>query len=228
MLTLHSNDVVLFQGDSITDGNRGRNEDPNHILGHGFACMISAKLGADNLAAQPVFLNRGQSGDGIQELLCRWRKDGILLRPTILNLLIGINDSSAFHSYGADGSGMPAERYEEILQMLLTDAYKELPGLETVLCEPFYLPYGEMGEREKRIKREVSGYAGVVKRLAEEFGCVFLPLQEKLKEASGECDSRYIVWDWVHPTMVGHEILTREWFRVAAPALERKRAGRNG
>lgn len=125
-------------------------------------------------------MNRGQSGDGIQELLCRWRKDGILLRPTILNLLIGINDSSAFHSYGADGSGMPAERYEEILQMLLTDAYKELPGLETVLCEPFYLPYGEIGEREKRIKREVSGYAGVVKRLAEEFGCVFLPLQEEL------------------------------------------------
>jgi hypothetical protein len=24
---------ILFQGDSITDGNRGRNSDPNHILG---------------------------------------------------------------------------------------------------------------------------------------------------------------------------------------------------
>jgi hypothetical protein len=27
---------ILFQGDSITDGNRGRNTDPNHILGHGY------------------------------------------------------------------------------------------------------------------------------------------------------------------------------------------------
>jgi hypothetical protein len=27
---------VLFQGDSITDGNRGRSADPNHILGHGY------------------------------------------------------------------------------------------------------------------------------------------------------------------------------------------------
>ena len=26
---------ILFQGDSITDGNRGRSADPNHILGHG-------------------------------------------------------------------------------------------------------------------------------------------------------------------------------------------------
>ena len=24
--------VILFQGDSITDGNRGRNADPNHIM----------------------------------------------------------------------------------------------------------------------------------------------------------------------------------------------------
>jgi len=27
---------ILFQGDFITDGNRGRNTDPNHILGHGY------------------------------------------------------------------------------------------------------------------------------------------------------------------------------------------------
>ena len=27
---------ILFQGDSITDGNRGRSKDPNHILGHGY------------------------------------------------------------------------------------------------------------------------------------------------------------------------------------------------
>lgn len=28
--------TFLFQGDSITDGGRGRTEDPNHILGHGY------------------------------------------------------------------------------------------------------------------------------------------------------------------------------------------------
>jgi hypothetical protein len=26
--------IILFQGDSITDGNRGRNDDWNHVLGH--------------------------------------------------------------------------------------------------------------------------------------------------------------------------------------------------
>lgn len=39
------NTRILFQGDSITDGNRGRNEDPNHILGHGYVFIIAAKYG---------------------------------------------------------------------------------------------------------------------------------------------------------------------------------------
>ena len=36
---------ILFQGDSITDGNRGRRADPNHILGHGYVFIIAAKYG---------------------------------------------------------------------------------------------------------------------------------------------------------------------------------------
>ena len=39
--------VILFQGDSITDGNRGRNTDPNHIMGHGYAFSIASRVGAD-------------------------------------------------------------------------------------------------------------------------------------------------------------------------------------
>ena len=40
--------VFLFQGDSITDGNRGRNyKDPNHILGHGYPFSIASRTGFD-------------------------------------------------------------------------------------------------------------------------------------------------------------------------------------
>ena len=37
---------ILFQGDSSTDGNRGRSADPNHILGHGYVFLIAARHGA--------------------------------------------------------------------------------------------------------------------------------------------------------------------------------------
>ena len=35
MIYLNSEDIVLFSGDSITDGNRGRKMDCNHTMGHG-------------------------------------------------------------------------------------------------------------------------------------------------------------------------------------------------
>ena len=38
--------TFLFQGDSITDGNRGRNLDPNHIMGHGYAYSVASRISA--------------------------------------------------------------------------------------------------------------------------------------------------------------------------------------
>ena len=39
--------TILFQGDSITDGGRGRTADPNHVLGHSYAFSIGSRLTAD-------------------------------------------------------------------------------------------------------------------------------------------------------------------------------------
>ena len=39
---------ILFQGDSITDMNRGRDEsDRNHYLGHSYVYLIASRLHAD-------------------------------------------------------------------------------------------------------------------------------------------------------------------------------------
>ena len=59
---------ILFQGDSITDGNRGRSADPNHILGHGYAFLIAAKFGAAFPEAKLEFFNRGVSGNTVLDL----------------------------------------------------------------------------------------------------------------------------------------------------------------
>src|SRR3982751_3727560 len=83
---------VLFQGDSITDGNRGRSEDPNHILGHGYAFIIAAKYGDVYAERNLVFINRGISGNKVSDLAKRWQKDTIDLKPDVLSILIGVND----------------------------------------------------------------------------------------------------------------------------------------
>ncbi len=48
MINLKENTVVLFQGDSITDGARGRNEDLNHIMGHSYQYIVGARIQGDN------------------------------------------------------------------------------------------------------------------------------------------------------------------------------------
>ncbi len=40
-------------------------KNPNHILGHSDAALIAAKLGHNMRRYQPVFINRGISGDRV-------------------------------------------------------------------------------------------------------------------------------------------------------------------
>src|SRR5580698_2943892 len=119
---------ILFQGDSITDGNRGRNADPNHILGHGYVFIIAAKFGAAFPEANLEFFNRGVSGNTVLDLEKRWPKDTLELKPDILSVLIGVNDK---------GHGVPLDQYEQTYDRLLTDAMAANPKLKLVLCEPF-------------------------------------------------------------------------------------------
>ena len=90
--------IFLFQGDSITDGNRGRNNDPNHIMGHGYAFSIASRLGADFPEKHFSFYNRGISGNKITDLEARWQKDVLDLKPGVLSILVGVNDVDSVKS----------------------------------------------------------------------------------------------------------------------------------
>ena len=115
---------VLFQGDSITDGNRGRNEDPNHILGHGYCFIIAAQYGARFPERRLTFLNRGVSGNKVTDLAARWQKDTLDLKPDVLSILIGINDSGR----------VPLEDYEQVYDRLLEDAKATNPNIHFILA----------------------------------------------------------------------------------------------
>ncbi len=104
---------VLFQGDSITDGNRGRTADPNHILGHGYAFLIAAKYGAMLPERELTFLNRGVSGNTVADLAARWQKDTLDLKPDLLSILVGINDA---------GRKVPLEAFEKGYEQLTRTA----------------------------------------------------------------------------------------------------------
>ncbi|MDQ6762648.1 MAG: hypothetical protein M3015_08475 [Bacteroidota bacterium] len=61
--SLKKNYTFLFQGDSITDGNRTRDNDWNHLMGHGYVYIIASKLWYEYPGKKFKIYNRGVSGN---------------------------------------------------------------------------------------------------------------------------------------------------------------------
>ncbi len=193
---------ILFQGDSITDGNRGRNADPNHILGHGYQFIIASKYGAELAERHLTFLNRGISGNRVSDLAGRWQKDTLDLKPDVLSILIGINDLCF---------GVSAEQYDQRYDQLLADTVKALPNTRLVLCEPFGLPAGERKNTWEDHRAQIAARDAIVNRLGEKYHAPVVHFQKMFEGATNRAPADYWIWDGVHPTYSGHQLMADEW-----------------
>lgn len=216
MLTLRKNEVLLFQGDSITDGNRGRNSDLNHVMGHGYQYIVGAKLHVDNLEKNIKVLNRAISGNRIADLYGRWVEDTLNLNPTVLSILIGVND--AWFSY-ENKCGSDVKRYEKIYRMMLDETIEHNPSCKLVIMEPFVGEYFSEEKRKQFFWDYVSALAQSAKGIAADYGAVFVPLQEMFNEYSKRIPAENLIWDGVHPTIIGHELIARKWLECAEKEL---------
>lgn len=205
---IQANDHILFQGDSITNAFRKPEEVCNaYQLGSGYAMIIAAKL----LAARPRetlrFTNRGVSGEGIIELTNRWQTDCLDLRPDVLSLLVGINDSRPIEPNPATS----LEEYEQHYRALLARTRAALPSVRLVLCEPFVLRAGNVQERAVN---DVAARGEIVRRLAAESGAVLVPLQAVFADALLRAPADYWSFDGIHPNAQGHWLIAEAWLRA--------------
>jgi lysophospholipase L1-like esterase len=53
----------------------------------------------------------------------------------------------------------------------------------------------------------------VVRKLAEKYDAVFVGFQEVFDKACKKMHCNYWIWDGVHPTVPGHELMAREWLK---------------
>jgi lysophospholipase L1-like esterase len=203
---------VLFQGDSITDGNRGRSPDPNHILGHGYAFILAAHYGRHLPDHHLTFINRGISGNKVTDLKARWQKDALDLKPDVVSILVGINDAGSVIRQ-RDPAVTPGE-FERVYDELLAETKAALPGVRLVLCEPFILPVGPVKEKWEAYSADVKARQEIVARLAGKHGACLVRLQEAFDKACEEAPAEYWIWDGVHPTYPGHQIVAESWARA--------------
>lgn len=209
--------TFLFQGDSITDGNRTRDKDWNHVMGHGYQYIIASKLWYDFPKKGFHFFNRGISGNKVTDLTARWQKDTLDLKPDVLSILIGINDISALLN---GDNNFTAENYESGYRALLQQTKQQLPNIQFVLCEPFILPVGKVKENWEQYSTEVEKRRKIVQQLSIEFNTIFVEFQSAFNKALSKAPADYWIWDGIHPMPAGHELMALEWQRQVSKELK--------
>lgn len=195
----------LFQGDSITDAGRANYESP-YAMGTGYPRLLEADITFGQGGHE--VLNCGISGNRVVDLLARWKKDCLNLKPDVLTILIGVND--VWHELNW-GNGVRAEVFEQVYRILLKETLAALPDVKIILMGA-YVTHGsatdgnwEVFDSEVRARREIT------RKMAEEFRLGYVDLQEVFDRAQENTEPERWSGDGVHPTAAGHELIARAW-----------------
>ena len=165
---------ILFQGDSITDA--GRDKRNYHELGAGYPKFAAEYIRADFPETDFEFINFGISGNRTDQLFDRLYADGIAFRPDIISILIGIND--VWHRHGAGRVETTDAQIETNYRAILERLKKQTNAKIVILC-PFLLD----SEDKESWRGEVDRVIAIVRKLADEFADVYIPLDLLFEEA---------------------------------------------
>ena len=197
--------LVLFQGDSIIDAGRSRENDAD--LGRGYAGMTAAWFSALHPELNVRFLNRGIGGNTVKDLQARWQADCLDLKPSWVSILVGINEAARRYAHS---DPMPHEVYEATYRDILTQATDTLDA-RLILMEPFVLP---TDADRIQWREDLDPKIHIVRNLAREFEAILIPLDGIFAQASALRELAFWAQDGVHPTPAGHALITRVWLQA--------------
>ena len=198
---------ILFQGDSITDAGRDRN-DP-HNLGYGYPLYAAALIKKAYPDVEFEFMNFGISGNRTCQLFDRLSNECIDHQPDIVSVFIGIND--VWHRY-------------ETTRILTTDAQIELNYtciLERLKNETnakilLLQPYSE-GEQQAHMRGDVERIKPIVNKLAQKYADAYIKVDDLM---ISEADGQSFTSDGVHPNVHGAEFLARHYLEAVKPLID--------
>lgn len=211
-IPLSKGNVILFQGDSITDAGRNREDNaPNssRALGSGYAMLASATMLEKYASNDLKIYNKGISGNKVFQLAERWEKDCLELKPDVLSILIGVND--IWHKLNGQYNGTP-EIYRKDYIALLERTKKALPGVKLIICEP-YAVKGVKAVDDKWYP-EFYEYQKAAREIADQFGGIFVPFQKVYDEAQKRSPGSYWTPDGVHASFAGAKLMANAWLEA--------------
>ena len=205
---------ILFQGDSITDGGRNRND--YYGLGVGYPHLVRGTLGLE-CPNEYEFINRGVSGNRIVDLYARIKIDFINLAPDYVSIYIGVNDT--WHEI-AYNNGVDTAKFEKVYIMLIDELKVACPNMKIIIISPYVLEgtatcnTKEFPDRWERFKKDVAEKVEVTKRIAKKYNLPLIELQPAFDEALKSAPAAYWAADGVHPTVCGNELIKNLWIKT--------------
>lgn len=206
-ISLSKNDVILFQGDSITDMGRNRNRkgaNDNSGLGPGYPFIAASQLLLNHRDKNLQIYNRGISGNVVPQLVERWDEDCISLKPNVLSILIGVNDY--WHTLGGGYKGT-LQSYRDAYTGLLETTMKALPNVKLIIGEPYAI--AGVKAVDNSWFPTFKGYQDVARQLAEKYDVPFIPYQKIYEKAIQSAPASYWTPDGVHPNTAGDALMAK-------------------
>ncbi len=204
---LRRNDRILFQGDSITDAGRDR-ENPFN-LGNGYVAILKGLIHGFYPELNAIILNRGNGGDRTTELLQRWDADCLALKPDVLSIKIGVNDVWRLAGEWNGQKHVPLKEFAANLDTLVTQARGK--GIERIVL---ISPTTITPEADTPMNNMLGEYAEAVKQLAQRFNAVYVDARTPLLNARANDPKTSWTPDGCHPSISGHTLVAVAWLKA--------------
>ena len=202
---------ILFQGDSITDAGRDRTD--CHDMGLGYPKYASGMIEDSFPDCEFEFINLGISGNRTENLLERLESDVININPDILSVLLGIND--VWHRYSPQKVNTSDEQFEHNYNSVLS-GIREKTNSKIIILSPFLLDAPEV----QNMRGEVDRVINIVKKLADRYADVYVPLDDIFREAVlTQPKPRFYSDDGVHPNAEGACLIGEKYLEAISPVI---------
>ena len=204
--------TLVFQGDSITDA--GRDKRNYHHMGNGYPKYASELLMGSCSDVSFAFINQGISGNRTSQLFDRFYTDALAFEPDVISILIGIND--IWHRYGGGRVATTDLQIETNYRAILERIRRESKA-KIVMLSPYLLDCDDKDAMREDLKTVLP----IVRRLAEEFADVYIPLDEHFAEAlKTQPEPKYYSPDGVHPNANGAAFIGKLYAEAVKPLVD--------
>lgn len=203
-------DRIVFSGDSVTDmGSKNPvGEGLFNDVGMGYVRIIENLLAVCYPEMKIRVTNSGISGNTSRDLLGRFDRDVVNLKPDWVSICIGINDVWRQFDCPAmpEVHVLPEEYRSNVETMILKvkDSVKGIFILSPYIIEP---------NTEDVMRKRIDEYVDICRDLAEKYGCIFVDFQKMYAEYCKYRHSCYIAWDRIHPNQIGSTLMAREFLK---------------